>query len=24
VATSLQNPAPDYALRTGVSVRFGR
>jgi outer membrane putative beta-barrel porin/alpha-amylase len=24
VATSLKGPAPDYALRTGVSVRFGR
>lgn len=24
VATSLKGPLPDYALRTGVSVRFGR
>jgi outer membrane putative beta-barrel porin/alpha-amylase len=24
IATSLKGPAPDYALRTGVSVRFGR
>jgi hypothetical protein len=24
VATSLKGPLPDYALKTGVSVRFGR